>query len=202
MPAMVTRASASATVADAMIWPVSRCSCSARKPIESRALAFPLTSAQNLDQPFHLAQLGPCGVEACLPGDYPSGGGSSIGPQQPQPQVAVGLCGGGRRNAGVRQGVTGAEQRQQLLRLEEFGEAGSLAAVQNGWIRIGDAGELFAARHLRLRADGPGPRSIPHDLLYDFALGSVLASRQRWRQQAGRSDPGTGPGSGRHTNGP
>ena len=82
------------------------------------------------------------GLEPFLLGDDASDRRGGIGAEQPQPQVALGLCGGGRRNAGSRQRVTRSEQRQRLLRLEEFGEARPFAAVRDGRIRIREPREL------------------------------------------------------------
>ena len=112
------------------------------QPIESRAFAFSLTGAKDLDEPFHLAHVGSKGLEPFLLGDDASDRRGGIGAEQPEPQVALGLCGGGRRNAGSRQRVTRSEQRQRLLRLEEFGEARPFPAVRDGRIRIREPREL------------------------------------------------------------
>ena len=112
------------------------------QPIESRAFAFSLAGAKNLDEPFHLAHVGSSGLEPCLLRDDASDRRGGIGAEQPEPQVALGLRRGGRRDAGSRQRVTRSEQRQRLLRLKEFGEARPLPAVRDGRIRIREPREL------------------------------------------------------------
>ena len=108
-------------------------------------------------------------------GDESSDGCGSVGPQQPEPDVTFGLGGCAGRFASPRERPARAKNRQRLPGLKELGEAGAFAAVRHLRIRIRDPGKLLAADHLRFRTNGPGLRSVAHDELHDFALGSVLA---------------------------
>ncbi len=72
------------------------------QPIESRAFAFSLTGAKDIDEPFDLAHVGSKGLEAFLLGDDASDRCGGIGAEQPEPPVALSLCRGSRRNAGSR----------------------------------------------------------------------------------------------------
>ena len=166
--------------------------------VEARSLAFALAGAKYFNQAFHVTRMCLGRLESGLLRGKPCDGSHGVRSQHPQACVPFGFRGSGRGDSGSRQRGARAEDRQRLLDLQKLREARALPAVHHSGIRVRQPGELLTARDLRLRADGSRLRTIAHDQLHDFALGSVLGHGQRWHDQAESSDPGTHLGSGRH----
>ena len=83
MPETVARASASATGADVTSLAGVAEFLFCAQAIESRAFAFSLTGAKDLDQSLHLAHVGLRRLEPFLLGDDPSHRRGGVGAQQP-----------------------------------------------------------------------------------------------------------------------